>query len=69
MRFLFKIIGFGWMLVMAIGASSEEIYETEAGDRVSTLDTFQDCDVCPEMVVLPLGVFQMGSTVADANAA
>lgn len=28
-------------------------------------DTFRDCPACPEMVVVPAGSFQMGSTDAD----
>ena len=28
-------------------------------------DTFKDCDVCPEMVVIPAGAFDMGSTAAE----
>ena len=28
-------------------------------------DTFKDCDVCPEMVVIPAGTFMMGSSEAE----
>ena len=28
-------------------------------------DTFRDCLICPEMVVIPPGSFQMGSTDED----
>ena len=30
-------------------------------DRPSPLSTFKDCDICPEMVVIPRGEFMMGS--------
>jgi formylglycine-generating enzyme required for sulfatase activity len=42
---------------------------TSTGEEVSALDVFRDCEACPEMIVLPLGSFQMGSTVEEANAA
>lgn len=32
-------------------------------------DTFKDCDVCPEMVVVPKGSFMMGSPEYEANRA
>lgn len=34
---------------------------------VKPADTFKDCDVCPEMVVLPPGEFQMGSPDDEAG--
>lgn len=69
MRSLVGLMGLTFFMAMGIGASAEEIYLTAAGDRVSALDTFQDCDDCPEMIVLPLGQFQMGSSVEEALAA
>src|SRR5262245_32306494 len=30
-------------------------------------DTFTDCDVCPEMVVVPAGSFIMGSPATEKN--
>lgn len=56
-------------LMLGISASAEQFYITATGDKVSTLDVFQDCDVCPEMIVLPLGAFRMGSSVEEAIAA
>lgn len=39
-----------------------------AGDRdLAPLDTFQDCNVCPEMVVLPLGSFIMGAPLEQSE--
>jgi formylglycine-generating enzyme required for sulfatase activity/uncharacterized caspase-like protein len=32
-------------------------------------ETFQDCEVCPEMVVVPAGSFEMGSTEAEIRQA
>jgi len=56
-------------MAMGMGASAEEVYQTATGDRVSDFDVFQDCAVCPEMIVLPLGTFEMGSSVEEANTA
>lgn len=69
MRSLIGLVGSTCFMAMGIGASAEEVYLTATGDKVRTLDIFQDCDVCPEMIVLPLGTFEMGSSVEEANAA
>ncbi|WP_170432898.1 formylglycine-generating enzyme family protein [Ruegeria arenilitoris] len=63
------LLGLITLLMFGDLASAEEVYVTANGERVNALDVFQDCDVCPEMIVLPLGEFQMGSTVREANAA
>ncbi|MFK7878012.1 MAG: formylglycine-generating enzyme family protein [Paracoccaceae bacterium] len=34
--------------------------------EVAPLDIFQECDVCPEMIVLPLGDFMMGGPLGDS---
>jgi len=69
MRSIIGPLGLACFLATGIGASAEEVYLTANGHKVSTLDVFQDCDGCPEMIVLPLGQFQMGSTVEEAIAA
>jgi formylglycine-generating enzyme required for sulfatase activity len=56
-------------LWVGFSASAEEVYFAGDGEQVRVLETFQDCAVCPEMIVLPLGTFQMGSSVEEANAA
>lgn len=38
-----------------------ETYEILSGEVVEPLEMFQECDVCPEMIVLPLGSFTMGA--------
>lgn len=55
--------------VLAMPTNAEETYSTATGEPVAPFDTFRDCDNCPEMIVLPLGTFQMGSSVEEANAA
>lgn len=69
MRRLGGLLGVSCFMAMGMGASAEEVYLTATGDRVSALDVFQDCAVCPEMIVLPLGTVEMGSSVEEANAA
>ena len=53
-------------LLQGTAAVADETYSTSHGQTVAVLDIFQDCDVCPEMVVLPLGRFQFGSTLNEA---
>lgn len=70
MRSLVGLLGLTcYMMVTAIGLSAEEVYLTATGDKVNALEVFQDCDDCPEMIVLPLGQFPMGSSVEEAIAA
>ncbi|MDX8346797.1 formylglycine-generating enzyme family protein [Cognatiyoonia sp. IB215446] len=38
----------------------------EDGTELAPLDMFQECDVCPEMIVLPLGSFTMGGPIGDS---
>ncbi|MBC6414372.1 MAG: formylglycine-generating enzyme family protein [Chromatiales bacterium] len=47
------------LLLFSCLASAESRYQ--AGD------TFQDCSVCPEMVVVPAGSFMMGSPAGEAG--
>lgn len=62
-------LAFSYLVLTAIGVSAQERYLAATGKIVSPFDVFRDCDVCPEMIVLPLGSFRMGSTVAEAIAA
>jgi len=36
------------------------------GKSVAPLEMFQECDACPEMIVLPLGNFLMGGPIGDS---
>jgi formylglycine-generating enzyme required for sulfatase activity len=40
-----------------------------AGTKPSSVETFKDCDTCPEMIALPAGSFMMGSNGGDASEA
>lgn len=42
-------------------AVAEPSYMLSDGVFVETLEKFQECDVCPEMIVLPMGTFTMGA--------
>ena len=56
------------VLTLVSGMSAADpSYLSAQGETLRPLDVFEDCDVCPEMVVLPLGSFHMGSTVKEAN--
>lgn len=69
MRKLMLLLSSTLFLMLGIEASAEDAYLTALGEEVAPLDVFKDCDACPEMIVLPLGTFRMGSTVDEANAA
>ena len=48
------------LLTAAAQAQTHEVYQTADGSKVRPLDLFRDCDLCPEMIVMPLGNFMMG---------
>ena len=49
-----------WLFIGASPAAAET-YTLTDGRTVQTLEVFQECAVCPEMVVLPMGSFTMGA--------
>ena len=42
-------------------------YELADGRKVSPLERFRECDVCPEMIVMPPGAFMMGAIPGEIN--
>jgi len=71
-----KVEGKNWYRVALAGGGSGYVFGTLLSDRapapaqpvvgtfpatLSPGDSFKDCDVCPEMVVVPAGTFLMGS--------
>ena len=52
---LCRAAGGGWALAVALAAPL----------RADPLDTFRDCDVCPEMIELPMGDFVMGAPIDE----
>lgn len=58
-----------FFFLLGSAASAEELHSIASGSPVGNLEVFQECDACPEMIVLPMGAFQMGSSLDEANAA
>lgn len=63
MKFLLRVL-FSATFVMPLPAYAE--YKLRNGTDVAPLEVFQECDVCPEMIVLPLGEFTMGGPIGDS---
>lgn len=59
-------IGVAAVLVMLSTHTANAQYLLKDGTKVAPLDVFQECDVCPEMIVLPLGGFTMGGPIGDS---
>ena len=49
------------MLVLAAGAALTGASPVLAADEYKPGESFRDCPNCPEMVVVPAGIFMMGS--------
>jgi len=71
-----QVEGSDWLRIALAGGGTAFIYAPLLGDRVPSPaqpavgvfpeapkpgDSFRDCDICPEMVTVPAGTFQMGS--------
>ncbi|MGJ8610743.1 MAG: formylglycine-generating enzyme family protein [Octadecabacter sp.] len=72
MRNFFSKISIGFMFAcllasMAQSAAAQDVYTLSDGRNVKTLEMFQECSSCPEMIVLPLGEFRMGGPVGDGR--
>ncbi len=52
---------------MGVPASAEDLFVLPNGDELAPLAVFQECDVCPEMIVIPLGSFMMGAKPEDSR--
>ncbi len=55
----------GVLQFIAAPVSAE--YQLTDGSEVAPLDMFQECNVCPEMIVLPLGDFLMGGPPGESK--
>ncbi|WP_170752469.1 formylglycine-generating enzyme family protein [Ruegeria lacuscaerulensis] len=51
--------------ILALPAQAQ--YVLSDGTEVAPLEMFQECDVCPEMIVLPLGEFLMGGPPGESR--
>ncbi len=65
---------FGLMLVLSsvlspvsVAADETALYALGDGRTVKPLDVFQECDVCPDMIVMPLGSFMMGAIRGESR--
>lgn len=53
---------FCWGIAILMAApASAETYTLVGDQEVQSLEIFRECDACPEMIVLPKGVFEMGA--------
>lgn len=53
-------------LLTILATTTQAQYVLKDESEVAALDMFQECDVCPEMIVLPLGDFLMGGPIGDS---
>ena len=53
-------------LPMAVFADDAATFALTNGETVSTFDSFRECDVCPDMIVLPQGSFMMGAREGES---
>lgn len=70
-EFIGQILRYTIALMLLVGASAATAKEPLilSGDLVvAPLDVFQECDVCPEMIVLPMGSFVMGAPLEQSEA-
>ncbi len=64
---------FGWLaaafvLLVAVGIAAVQFgWLLQPKSAAVPAEILQDCDVCPEMVVLPVGSFEQGSPVSEAG--
>jgi formylglycine-generating enzyme required for sulfatase activity len=55
-----------WLPVPA-ASEGDVSYELADGRKVSPLERFRECDVCPEMIVMPPGTFLMGAKPGESR--
>lgn len=48
-------------------ALADDLQSFANGSELAPLSTFQECDVCPEMIVMPLGSFMMGAKPEESR--
>lgn len=65
-RFLTVSLGILTVLVGWPALADDAGYTLISGQRVATLERFQECDVCPEMIALPMGTFTLGAPLEEA---
>lgn len=60
------VAGLSWI---PLTARSDDLvtYDLTDGRTVTPLEVFQECDACPEMIVMPLGAFHMGAKIGESR--
>jgi formylglycine-generating enzyme required for sulfatase activity len=62
------LFAFGWAALATVSAAeTTQGYHLPDGQVVETLEMFQECADCPEMIVMPLGSFMMGATAEESR--
>lgn len=51
----------------AVAFDDAPTYRLTNGQEVAPLEVFRECDVCPEMIVMPMGSFMMGAKPEDSR--
>lgn len=59
-------LGSLFLITSPLGAAQAQLLQSNVTD-VAALDIFQECDDCPEMIVLPMGEFLMGGPIGDSR--
>jgi formylglycine-generating enzyme required for sulfatase activity len=65
--FLVALGALAKFFVLSASADSVVSYRLTDGRDVATFESFKECDLCPEMIVLPLGTFMMGATAEESR--
>jgi len=55
------------LLWLPVTAMARDVYSTINDREVAPFEIFQECDVCPEMIVLPMGSFVMGAPLEQSE--
>jgi formylglycine-generating enzyme required for sulfatase activity len=55
------------LLPVAAASEGDVSYELANGRKVSPLESFRECDVCAEMIVMPPGAFMMGAERGESR--
>lgn len=54
-------------VIWGISSGANAQYTLQDGSIVTDLQKFQECDACPEMIVLPMGDFLMGAPPGESR--
>lgn len=64
---LAALLGGSILLPVPAAPEGEVSYELADGRKVTPLEHFRECDVCPEMIVMPPGAFMMGAIPGESH--